>query len=94
MRHYYSSLQMTHIQIKKNIKIALKRPHIERSVGADRQKCKKHAEKIQDIRLNQKFATSERKKKQEKRQFIQVFRDNFFRLGKNSKPFKVLLDIP
>ena len=44
----------------------------------------KNVEKIQDIQLNQKFATSERKK-QEKRQFIQFFRDNFFRLEKKQQ---------
>ena len=35
----------THSNHQKDIKIALKRPHIERSVGADRQKCKKMQKK-------------------------------------------------
>ena len=66
-----------HIQNSKNhTKKALKHHNFEQSVGDHRQKCKNNSEKIQDQRLDQKFATSERKQ-QEKWQIIQIFRDNF-----------------
>ena len=51
----------------------------------------KSAVKIQDQRLDQKFATSERKQ-QEKWPIIQIFRDNFSGFETNRKPSKVLLD--
>ena len=56
-----------------------------------RSKMLKSALKIQDQRLDQKFATSERKQ-QEKWSIIQIFHDNFSSLETNRKPSKVLLD--
>ena len=47
----------------------------------------KSAEKIQDQRLDHKFATSERKQ-QEKWQIIQIFRDNFSGLEKKQQAVK------
>ena len=47
----------------------------------------KSAEKIQDQRLDQKFATSECKQ-QENRQIVQIFRDNFFGWEKKQQAVK------
>ena len=84
----YSSLQLTYtFKTRKITQKSLETPQFWTERRGSSPKMLKSAEKIQDQRLDQKFATSERKQ-QEKWQIIQIFRDNFSSLETKQQAVK------